>query len=160
MRTILWCSVLATALAAGGCKKKQDDTGSAATQVHKNAEDVKDQAKDLDKTMTDKNATANDLNKAQGDLAAAKTDLNAAKDKYEIAVKDRLAKIDIKMHELEARTDAKSKDAYAALQVRRNELAAKTDNIKDRAAADWDAFTKNVDDTFDKLESDIKDALK
>jgi chromosome segregation ATPase len=160
MRTMLWCSILATALAAGGCKKKQDDTGSAATEVKKTAEDVKDQAKDLDKTMTDKNAKPNDIDKANADLAAAKTDLAAAKDKYAITVKDRLAKIDIKIHELEARTDAKSKNALATLQTRRTELAAKTDGIKDRMAADWDAFTKDVDNSFDKLESDLNDALK
>jgi chromosome segregation ATPase len=160
MRTMLWCSILATALAAGGCKKKQDDTGSAATEVKKTAEDVKDQAKDLDKTMTDKKATTNDLDKAQGDLAAAKTDLVAAKDKYAITVKDRLAKIDIKIHELEARTDAKSKDALATLQTRRTELATRVDGIKDRTATDWDAFTKDVDNSFDKLESDVNDALK
>ncbi|MEO6775387.1 MAG: hypothetical protein ABI467_20660 [Kofleriaceae bacterium] len=151
---------MATALAAGGCKKKQDDTGNAATQVQKSAEGVKDQAKDLDKTLTDKNATPNDLNKAQGDLAAAKTDLVAAKDKYEVTVKDRLAKIDIKMHELEARTDAKSKEEVATLQSRRNELATKVDNVKDHATPDWDAFTKEVDHSFDKLESDLDDALK
>jgi DNA repair exonuclease SbcCD ATPase subunit len=160
MRTMLWTSVLALSLAAGGCKKKQDDTGSAATEVKKTAEDVKDQAKDLDKTMTDKNAKPNDIDKANADLAAAKTDLNAAKDKYAITVKDRLAKIDIKMHELEARTDAKSKSALASLQARRTELSTKVDGMRDRAAGDWDAFTKDVDNSFDKFESDLNDALK
>lgn len=160
MRTIIWTSILATALATGACNKKQDDTGAAATQVKKTQEDVKDQAKDLDKTMTDKNATANDLNHAQGDLAAAKVDLQSAKDKYSIAVKDRLAKIDIRIHELEMKTDAKSKDALTSLRNRRQEMSTRVDGIKDHAAADWDAFTKDVDNSFDKLENDVNDALK
>ena len=160
MRTIIWTSILATALATGACKKKQDDTGAAATQVKKTQEDVKDQAKDLDKTMGDKNATANDLNKAQGDLSAANADLQAAKAKYDITVKDRLAKLDIKIHELEGKADAKAKDALVSLRARRQELSTRVDGIKDHAAADWDAFTKDVDSTFDKLESDVNDALK
>src|SRR3569833_668704 len=141
LRTMLWTSVLALSLAAGGCKKKQDDTGSAATEVKKTAEDVKDQAKDLDKTMTDKNAKPNDIDKANADLAAAKTDLAAAKDKYAITVKDRLAKNNIKMHELEARTDAKSKSALASLQARLTKQTTKNKNKQNHTTKKRDAFT-------------------
>ncbi len=160
MRTILWATVFATALSAGACKKKQDDTGAAASEVKKTQEGVNDQAKDLDKTLGDKKATSNDLNKAEGDLAAAKTDLTAARDKYSITVNDRLAKIDIKLKELSTKTDANATAAATALNSRRTEIATKVGGIKDHAAADWDAFTKDVDTSFDKLESDISDALK
>jgi predicted nucleic acid-binding Zn-ribbon protein len=160
MRTTLSISLLAIALAAGGCKKKQDDTGAAATQVKKTAENVDDQAKDLNKTQTDKDSKPKDLDKAQGDLAAAKTDLVAAKEKYSVTVKDRLAKIDIRIHELEQRTDAKSKQAAIDLKARRDQLSTRLGTMQDRAAADWDAFTKDVDNSFDKLESDVNDALK
>ena len=160
MRTILWTTILATALASGACNKKQDDTGAAATEVKKTQETANDQQKDLDKTLTDKKASANDLNKAEGNVAMANTDLQAAKDKYTITVNDRLAKLDIKIKELEAKTDEKSKTALAALQTRRTALSTKFDNIKAHAAADWDAFTKDVDSTFDGIEKDLNDALK
>ena len=89
-----------------------------------------------------------------------KTDLTAARDKYSITVNDRLAKIDIKLKELSTKTDAKATAAATALNSRRTEIATKVGGIKDHAAADWDAFTKDVDTSFDKLESDISDALK
>jgi len=160
MRTILWCTVLATALSTGACNKKQDDTGAAATEVKKTQENVNDQTKDLDKKLTDKKATADELNKAQGDLAMANQDLQAARDKYSITIKDRLAKLDIKINELAARTDQKSKDAVAAMKARRGELSTKVDMIKDHAAANWDTFTKDVDNAFDGIEKDLHDALK
>ncbi|HEY0253577.1 MAG TPA: hypothetical protein VGC41_18720 [Kofleriaceae bacterium] len=160
MRTMLYCTILATALSTGACKKKQDDTGNAAAEVKKTQEGVTDQQKDLDKTLGDKKATTNDLNKAEGNLAAANTDLQAAKDKYAITVKDRMAKLDIKIHELEAKTDQKSKDALASVNSMRTELSTKIAGAKDRAAGDWDNFTKDVDSTFDKIENNVNDALK
>jgi chromosome segregation ATPase len=153
-------SLLSLTLATGACKKKQDDTGAAATQVKKTAEDVNDQAKDLRKTETDKDSTNKDINGAQADLQAAKADLTAAKEKYSSALKDRMQKLDIKIDELEKRTDAKSHQVAADLKARRDALSAKTADIKDRTAADWDAFTKNVDDEFDRLDKDANDALK
>ena len=100
------------------------------------------------------------FNEAQGDLQAAKADLSAAKQKYSVTFNDRMQKLDIKINELEQRTDAKSKQAAADLKARRDALSTKAHLIKDRTAADWDAFTKDVDDSFDKLESDVNDALK
>ena len=160
MRSILWMSLLSISLAAGGCKKKQDDTGNAASQVKKTAEDVNDQAKDYNKTVNDKDSTNKDVTEAKGDLQAAKADLQAAKDKYSITVKDRLQKLDIQITELGPRTAAKSKQEAADHKARRDQLATQVDMIKDRTSADWDAFTKDVNDSFDKLESDVHDALK
>ena len=71
-----------------------------------------------------------------------------------------MQKLDIKINELEAPTDAKSHQVAADLKARRDALSTKAGLIKDRTSADWDAFTKDVDDSFDKLESDVNDALK
>ena len=160
MRSILWMSLLSISLAAGGCKKKQDDTGQAASQVKKTAENVNEETKDYDKTARDKDSTNKDVTAAKGDLDSAKADLNAAKEKYSVAVKDRLQKLDIRIGELEQRADAKSKQEAADLKTRRDALAAKIGTAKDRTAADWDAFTKDVNDSFDKLENDVRDDLK
>jgi hypothetical protein len=160
MRTILWTTILATALSTSACNKKQDDTGAAASEVKKTQENANDTQKDLDKTLTDKKATDKDLNKAEANNAMANTDAQAAKDKYGITVNDRLAKLDIKLKELQAKMDQKSKDAAVVIANRRAELATKTALIKDHAAADWDAFTKDVDNTFDGIEKDLNADLK
>jgi len=138
MRTTLWCLILSAALATGACKKKQDDTGAGSAE------------RDLSKTKDDLSAVKSDL---KGDLAAAR-------DKYATTVKDRLAKLDARIHDLEQRTDAKSKEALDKLRARRAELATNIDTMKDHAATDWDAFTKRVDSTFDGIEQDVGDALK
>ena len=92
MRTTLSIALLSIAIAAGGCKKKQDDTGAAGNEVKKTAENVNDQAKDYNKAAQDKDSKPSDLNKAQGDLQAAKDDFVAAKQKFQVTVNDRLAK--------------------------------------------------------------------
>jgi predicted nucleic acid-binding Zn-ribbon protein len=160
MRTTLSIALVSIALAAGGCKKKQDDTGAAGNEVKKTAENVNDQAKDYNKTAEDKDSKPKDLDKAQADLQAAKVDLVAAKDKFTTTVKDRMAKLDIKINELAARTDAKSKQAAVDLKARRDALSTKLGTTQNLAAADWDAFTKDVNDSFDKIEKDTDDALK
>jgi len=53
-----------------------------------------------------------------------------------------------------------SKQAAVDLKARRDQLSTKLGTMQDRAAADWDAFTKDVNDSFDKIESDTNDALK
>jgi hypothetical protein len=160
MRTIIWCSLLSAALAAGGCKRKTDDTGSAAVEVKKTQEAVDKEAKDYQKLSSDQKATDKDRAKAESDLAAAKADLKAARDKYEITVKDRLAKIDIKLQQLQQRGDEKSKAALTKLQSERGELGVKLDAMKDRAADNWDAFTKDIDKSFDGMEKQLDDATK
>ena len=160
MRTMFWCSILSAALATTACNKKADSTDKAGTEVKKAQEDVVEQRKDLDKATADRDSKPKDLNKAEGELAAAKVDLAAARDKYSITVNERLAKLDIKIKELEARGDAKAKDAAVTLRARRATLGTKLESMKDRAAGDWDAFTKDVDSTFDGIEKDVNDAVK
>jgi hypothetical protein len=160
MRTLIWCSLLAAALAAGGCKRKTDDTGSAAVEVKKTQEAVDKETKDYQKISSDQKASEKDKAKAEGNLAAAKADLQAARDKYEITVKDRLSKIDIKMHALEQSGDVKSKETLTKLQTERAELGTKLDTMKDRTADNWDAFTKDVDKTFDTMDKQLDSIQK
>ncbi len=137
MRKNFLFSILAAALAVGGCKKTQDDTHQAAQEVKKSVE-----------------------GEAKGDYQAAKDDLATARDKYAATVNDRLQKLDIKINELAARADEKSKDALAALRAERDSLASMIDSAKTRAAAGWDDFTKDVDHRFDQIEKSVNDALK
>src|SRR5262249_1628535 len=100
-----------------------------------------------------------DLNKQQGDLDSAKADLAAARDHYRDAAKQRLAKLDDDIHQLEARTDAAGKEGYNKLRVERDGLSAKINGISDQVQANWDAFKKDVDAKFDQAEKDAHDAL-
>ena len=160
MRKQLWFSILAAALAVGGCKKTQDDTHGAAKQVEKSVEGVDQQQKDLDKTEANKNATPDDMTKAKGDVQSAKDDLAAARDKYAITAHDRLQQLDIKINELAERADAKSKEALTAIRAERDSLAQMVDSAKTQMATGWDDFTKGVDHRFDQIEKSVNDALK
>ncbi len=73
--------------------------------------------------------------------------------------RERLAALDAKIAELDARATAKSKDAAIALRARRNALFAKLDTADSRIEANWDASWTDVDDTFKQIEKDAKDAL-
>jgi hypothetical protein len=42
----------------------------------------------------------------------------------------------------------------------RDEIAVKLDAIGDQVQANWDAFKKDVDDRFDKLEKEARNALR
>ena len=66
MRTTLSIALLSIAIAAGGCKKKQDDTGAAGDEVKKTAENVNDQVKDYNKTAQDKDSKPDDLEQGPG----------------------------------------------------------------------------------------------
>jgi hypothetical protein len=160
MRKAFWFSILSAALATGACKKTQDDTHKASQEVKKSVENVEDQQRDLDKTDRDRGATVNDQNKAQGNLEAAQSDLVAAREKYSITVQDRLAKLDIKLKELEVRTDARARDAMPTIRAERLALGAKIDSMKTQSAAGWKDYTKDVDSSFDAIDKDVNNALK
>jgi len=133
MRTLLWTSLVGLALVTGACKKKQD-----------NMPEMPDMTKTVEPTQVDK----------------GNADLVAARDHYALAARERLAKIDLQLQDLEQRTDAKSKETAATLRVRRVELATRLDAAKDRAAGDWDRFKQDVDQGLDTVEKDLHDALK
>src|ERR1041385_1307048 len=165
MRKMMFIAMTAAALFAGACKKKDDSTkqmdraASTASKAQENvndqAKDVRDEQKDVNKDQREMAKDQNDVAKQQGELNAAKNDLIQARDQYREAAKQRLAKIDSDIHQLEARTDA-----AARLKAERDTLSTKLDSMGNTTKADWDAFKKDVDDKFDKLENDTRDALK
>lgn len=181
MRKMIWIALTSTALFAGACKKKDDsakEMDRAASSAAKAQEDMSDQAKDVRSEQKDVNKDQqelakdqrkdqqamakdqNDVAKQQGELDSARTDLVQARERFEVAAKQRLAKLDDKIHEVEANTDANARSAATSLRARRDELASKIDSMSAQSKADWKAFKKDVDDRFDKLESDAQNALK
>lgn len=169
MRKMIWIAMTSAALLAGACKKNDSEKAMdrAASSAGKAQEDVKDQAKDIrdeQKDVRDEQKDVakeqQDVAKQQGEMNTAKTDLVQARDRYQDAAKQRLAKIDSDIQQLEARSDAAAKDAAKRLRGERDQLAAKLDSIGSQTEANWDAFKKDVDDKFDKVENDARDALK
>jgi hypothetical protein len=170
MRKMIWIAVTSAALFAGGCKKKDDSekamdraatsAGKAQENVNDQAKDVRDEQKDVNKDQKEMAKDQNDVAKEQGDLSNAKTDLVQARDRYREAAKQRLAKIDDDIHQIEGRSDAAAKDTATRLRAERDALSTKLDTMGSQSKDSWDAFKKDTDDKFDKLENETRDALK
>jgi chromosome segregation ATPase len=182
MRTSIWASMIAATLLTGaGCHKKDDSAKAmdkAATSAAKAQEDIRDQANDVNKQQKDVakdqdrmakdmakdqdklNKDQADVAKQQGELGAAQSDLAQARERYSVAAKQRLANVDAKIQQLELRSDATARDTAAKLRVRRDEIANRLNAAGGQVQADWDAYKKAIDDTFDKLDKDVDKALK
>jgi hypothetical protein len=133
MRKIFWCSIVtATFLVSAGCKKTES-RDKASESVKAAAEDVKD---------------------------LAETELAAARTLFEATAKDRYAKLEARIAELDAKADAKSKETAAALRARRDQLKTDLNKIGTQSSSVWNNFKNNVNSTFDTLEKDVDNALK
>jgi len=133
MRNILWCSIVtATFFVGAGCKKTES-RDKTSESVKKAAEDVKD---------------------------LAETELAAARTLFETTAKERYAKLETRIVELEAKADAKSKETAAALRARREQLKTDLNKIGTQSSVAWSNFKNNVNATFDTLEKDVDEALK
>ncbi len=169
MRTGIWASMIAATLLSGACHKKDDSAKAmdkAAASASKAQEDVHDQARDVASEQKDVNKASDklakeqaDVDKKQGDMNAAQTDLAQARDRYALAAKQRLSNFDTKLTQIEAKTDATAKDTAVKLRARRDQIATQLSAIGAQSQQDWDAFKKNVDDSFDKLDKDADDAI-
>jgi septal ring factor EnvC (AmiA/AmiB activator) len=149
MRTI-HTLVAVLAFSAGACKN----------ETNKRADQVENARKDVDRQQNDVVHARRDLNQQQRELDKAHTDLAAAQTEYSNALKDPLAKNDQKLDDLAARPEATARADADRLRARRNELSARLDTAADTTADRWDAYKKDVDDSFTKLEDDINDAVK
>jgi exonuclease VII large subunit len=149
-KSMFWCSLITAALFSSACKKEPSQ--KAGEQVRKAVEEVNEQRKDVREEQKDLTKQQRELAQAQGDLAKARAN-------FMTTTRERLAKLDAKLNELEARADAKARSAAVELRARRNILAAKLDTAESRIEADWDQFRTDVDDSFKKVEKEIKDVL-
>lgn len=159
-KTMFWSSLIATALLGSACKK--DASEKAADEVRKSVEEVREQREDLRESQKDVAEEQKDVSEEQRDvakqqreLAQAEGALAQARHNYTTAMRERLAKIDAKIRELDMRADAKAKDAAITLRARRDALSAKLDTAGSRVEAEWKEFKSDLDDTVDKLEKDI-----
>jgi septal ring factor EnvC (AmiA/AmiB activator) len=148
---MLWCSLISAALMGGACK--QDPSERAADQVRKSVEEVQEQREDLREERKDVLKEQRELAKAEGELAQARAN-------YIVTTRERLARMDARINDLELRSDLKAKDAAVGLRARRDMLATKLDAASNRIdAADWDDLRGDLDDTFKQIEKDIERAF-
>jgi uncharacterized phage infection (PIP) family protein YhgE len=157
-KTIFWCSLITAALSGSACKKESSE--KPGEQVRKSVEEVREQRKDVREAQKDVIEKQKEMMKQQRELTEAQGNLAKARVNYVTAARERLAKLDAKIDELEARGDAKSKDAAITLRARRNALAAELDTAGSRIDAEWDKFRSDLDDTFQKAEKEVKEALE
>lgn len=155
-KTMLWGS-LAAALLFGGCKK--DPHENAREELRKSVEEVREQREEVREEQKDVMEEQKDVTKEQRELAEAQGNLAKARANYITTTRERLARIDAKINELEARGEMKSKDAAITLRARRDALAGKLDQAGSRVDAEWDEFKSDLDDTFSKIEKDVDGAL-
>ena len=162
IKNVFRAGFLSTALlsvALVGCKKKEGDVPAAQEKVQEAREEVRDQQKDVREEMKDVQEERKDVAEANRDLNQAQRELGAERDEFVRINREKLATIDARIAELEAKGDAKSKQLAADLKVRRNELSAKIDRAQDRTSANWAEFKADVDRTYEGLKKDIDDAL-
>ena len=135
MRTWICYSMLSAALAAGACKKtQQEDNRQAAPEVRKSVEDTGDK-------MTEQ-------------------DVKQMRDKFVTEARDKLAAIDQELKELGQKTDAKAHELAEELKQRKAELSGQIDAVRERTSEDWHSFTREFDKKLDALDKDVRDALK
>ena len=169
MRKVLWISLMSAAIATtGACKKREEKNYESASKtvekakddVREQEKDVRNEQKDVTKEQKDVNEEQRDVQKQQGELQQAKGDLARARVDYLNATRSRIATLDMKLDELSRMTTDEARQKFAGLKQRRDLLANRLHDIETRNADISNDFRKDVDDSFDKLEKDVNDALK
>ena len=141
-------------------RKAQTQVAEQSKGVAKNQDEIEQKKRELvreQQELTDKQAL---LEHQRQELGSAQGTLVQARAAYGAAVKERFAKLDAAVASLATKTDAKSKDTVAGLRARRDQLSAKIDVMASTKDADWNQYTKDVDVTFDAIETDVHKAVE
>lgn len=143
----MMCTALALA-AAAGCKNESRDGAITAPTVQ---EQERQRAAELEQQHRE--------NQAQQDLDRAKANLAEARVDFQRATEARIAQLDAKIEELEARGDAKSKQIAADFRKRRDDARAKLAEAGERTESNWEQFKADVSASWDQLEKDVSNAI-
>jgi len=160
IRSILKTGLLsALLLSLGACKGKEDKVEAAQEKVQEAREDLRDERKDVVEEKKDVVEEQRDVAQVGGELERAKAELAAARDEFMRVSREKLARMDAQIQQLETKADAKSKKVAADLRVRRNQLAAKIDRASDRTAENWNEFKADVDKNFEEIQNELDKAF-
>jgi peptidoglycan hydrolase CwlO-like protein len=164
-----WSRFLVIAALSGACSKSDSedtdrarrDLTKAQTAVTEKSHDLVAGANDIDRRTQDLAAKRQELaakqtalTADQRELGSAQLTLAQARETFTAAIKVRLAKLDVGLARLATATDAASVDASAGLHARREQLAARIAAVP-VAADSWEAYTRDIDTTFDAIEHDL-----
>jgi hypothetical protein len=160
-------ALLAGAIALGGaCEKDRTDL------TDDNRVDVRDNEADLTSARrgNEAEATRPDVDvdvrvdpdteaKARAAADEARDDLNAARDTFVRESRERLAAMDRRIDELEAKSDAEASKRAAQLRAARDEIRADLDRAEDRASSNWQQFKTDVDARWEQLKTDLDETF-
>jgi hypothetical protein len=146
MRTIVGSILLTLCLFNPACSKRKDNMEGAANAVEQRRDNVKEQRLDVAKEHRE-------LNTAEGDLTKARLT-------YEGEARKRLADLDVKISELEAKAATKSRESASMLRERRTLLVARLDQMGTTTAATWETVKNELEQSFSSMEKDVQEALK
>jgi chromosome segregation ATPase len=163
-KTMLWSPLFAALLLGGACKKDKNEEASedfrkSVEEVREQRDDLREAQKDVTEERKDVIEKDKEVMQQQRELEAAKGQAAQAHANYVATLRDRLAKIDMKLQQLDARTDAKSKDAAIALRARRDQLQTSINAAGTKSESQWEQFKQDTGEVFKDLEEDIDDAL-
>jgi len=128
-----------------------DRSGSALAQAQSDLREKRDVLQHQQALADGEKALASDRDK----VGSASDALVRARATYGTSVTARMAKLDADLATLSTKTDAASKDAVVGLRARRDQLSTTVATMDGLAEADWAAYTKAVDTTFDAIERDL-----
>jgi chromosome segregation ATPase len=140
-------------------RQAQTEVTQHSNDLAKNQDDIEQKKRALVREQQDLADKQKLLEQQRQQLGSAQGTLVQARAAYAAAVKERLAKLDASVATLATKTDAKSKDAAAGIRARRDQLTAKIGAMPSTGDADWNQYTKDVDVTFDAIESDLHRSL-
>ncbi|HUS27985.1 MAG TPA: hypothetical protein VMZ53_05735 [Kofleriaceae bacterium] len=78
---------------------------------------------------------------------------------FETSSRERLAKLDARINELEQSASESAHQTAAELRKDREELAVRLESAREQAKPAWDEFQSNVEDSFQRLEKRLDDAV-
>jgi hypothetical protein len=78
---------------------------------------------------------------------------------FETTSRERLSKLDARIQELEQSASESGRQTAQQLRKDRDELAMRLDTIREQAKPKWDEFQSSVEDSFQRLENRLNDAV-
>ena len=78
---------------------------------------------------------------------------------FESSSRDRLSKLDARIQELEQSASESARQTAQELRKDRDELAMRIETIRQQTKPKWDEFQSSVEDSFQRLETRLNDAV-
>ena len=79
--------------------------------------------------------------------------------RFETTSRERMEKLDARIQELEQSANESARQTAQALRRERDELAMRIEQVRDQTKPKWDAFQSDVEQTFQRLEKRLDDAV-